>query len=106
MRCLFFKGNVVSKMFLVTFNGPTEMREALTRFLDTHDEIVDWHSSMVNSLIVATDLDVVSLRDVLKQGPATRFLAVEIQPEGFDHTLSGWLPRATWDFITRRQPAK
>ena len=94
----------MSKMFLVTFDGPAGMREDLTRFLDTRDGIVDWHSSMANSLIVASELDVVALRDVLKQGPARRFLVVEIQPEGYDQTVSGWLPRATWDFMKRRQP--
>jgi hypothetical protein len=96
----------VSKTFLVTFDGPVGIRGDLTKFLDTREEIVDWHSSMANSLIVVTNLDVVALRDMLKSGPARRFLVVEIQPEGFDQTVSGWLPRATWEFINRSQPAK
>jgi hypothetical protein len=93
-------------MVLLTFNGPAGMREAVTKFLDTRHEIVDWHSSMVNSLLITTDVDVVGLRDLLKLGPARRFLVVEISPDGFNQTVSGWLPRATWDFMKRRQPAK
>jgi hypothetical protein len=96
----------VSRIYLVTFNGPAEMRDLLTGFLDSRDEIVDWHSSMVNTVFVKTDLDVVAMRELLRRGPAKRFIVIEVDPEDFNQAISGWLPRSTWDFIKQRQPAK
>lgn len=96
----------MSRTFLVTFNGPPEMRDLFTNYLDSRDEVTDWHSSMINSVFVSTNLDAVELRELLRTSPVRRFIAVEIMGEDFNRRVSGWLPRATWDFLKRRQPAK
>jgi hypothetical protein len=95
----------MKRMFLVTFNGTPETRDLLAQFLDSHDQILDWHSSMVNSVFIITDLSVVEVRELLKEAPIRRYIVVEIAPEDFNRTVSGWLPRATWDFVKRRQAA-
>jgi phosphoribosylformimino-5-aminoimidazole carboxamide ribonucleotide (ProFAR) isomerase len=93
-------------MYLVTFDGLSETRDAVTSFLDSQDEITDWHTSMQNSVLVVTDLDVVALRELMRKGPVRRFLVVGVDARDFNRRVSGWLPRATWDFIKRRQPAE
>ena len=96
----------MNRIYLVTFDGDLETRDAVKQFLDRRAEITDWHSSMSNSMFVVTDLDAADLRDLLRSGPAKRFIAVEVNPKGYDRDVSGFLPRATWDFIRRRQPVE
>jgi hypothetical protein len=95
----------MSRIFLITFDGVPENRQAVTQFLDAQSEISDWHSSLINSVFVVTSLDAAALRDLMRAGPARRFIVVEVSSSGFNKNVSGILPRATWDFIRSRQPA-
>ena len=96
----------MSRLYLVTFDESASGRQPLLHFLDRRDEIADWHSSMTNGIFIVTDVDVTTLRDLLKESPLKRFIAVEIRPQDVGRRVSGFLPRATWDFIKRKQPAE
>lgn len=95
----------MSKLFLLTFDGFPEDKEALLRFLDEQKEITDWHTSMSNTAFIETSLDFAELVSLLRKGPAGSFIAVEIRPGDYKRTVGGWLPRATWEFIERKAVA-
>ena len=89
-------------MYLLTFDGFPEDKEALLRFLDARPEVADWHTSMTNAVFVVTELGARNLLDLLRGGPVNGFILVEIRPEDYDRTVAGWLPKATWEFIERK----
>ena len=92
----------MTSIYLLTFDGFAEHKESLLRFLDSRPQITDWHTSMSNTVIVVTELRVGELCDLLREGPVGSFIVVELRPEGYDKTIGGWLPRATWEFIDRK----
>ena len=92
----------MSRLFLVTFDGFPEDKDALLRFLDEQSEITDWHTSMSNTVFIQTPLALNDLLGTLRKGPISSFVAIEIRPADYRKTLAGWLPRATWEFIQRK----
>jgi hypothetical protein len=94
----------MSRLFVITFDRP-EDKEALLGFLDTQSDITDWHTSKSNTVFVETRLVLNDLREVLRMGPISSFIAIEIRPDEYRQTLTGWLPRATWEFIARKAVA-
>jgi hypothetical protein len=95
----------MSRLFLLTFDGLPEDKDGLLRYLDTQDEITDWHTSMSNTVFLETRLNLAELLSVLRKGPISSFIAVEIRPGDYRTTVAGWLPRATWEFIERKSIA-
>lgn len=56
----------MNKLFLLTFDGFAEDKEALLAFLDEQKEITDWHTSMSNTIFVETALDFPELVSLLR----------------------------------------
>lgn len=96
---------IMSKLFLITFDGLPEDKEILLGFLDRQSEITDWHTSMSNTVFVETTLTLSELLGVLRKSPISSFIAVEIRPDEYRQTMAGWLPRGTWEFIQRKAVA-
>ncbi len=95
----------MSKLFLLTFDGLPEDKDGLLRYLDAQRDVTDWHTSMSNTVFVETGLDLAELLGMLRKGPISSFIAIEIRPEDYKRTVAGWLPRATWEFIERKSVA-
>jgi hypothetical protein len=96
----------MSRLYLVTFEGSVTTRDALFSFLDGTDEILDWHSSMGNAVFVVTEVEASELRDMLREGALSRFIVCELRPGDIGYRVAGLLPRATWQFIRRKQHAE
>jgi len=95
----------MNRLFLITFDGFPEDKDALLSFLDGQPEISDWHTSMSNTVFVETTLALNELLGKLRKGPIGSFVALELRPTEYRKTLAGWLPRATWEFIQRKAVA-
>lgn len=96
----------MSRLYLVTFEGSVATSEALFAFLDENDEILDWHSSMTNAVFIVTEVQASDLRDMLKEGALGRFIVCELRSGDVGYRVAGLLPRATWQFIRRKQHAE
>ena len=96
----------MSRLYLVTFEGYAATGDALFAFLDENDAILDWHSSMTNAVFVVTEAEASELRDMLKESVLGRFIVCELRPGDVGYRVAGLLPRATWQFIRRKQHAE
>ena len=91
----------MSKTFLLVYDGIVPPRAQLILWLDEQERVLNWHASPIpNMLAVVWDGSVVELRDLLhaKTGMAS-FLVIEAGIEKFNKELSGWLAKATVDFL-------
>ena len=91
----------MSKVYLLVYDGFVPPRQALIQWLDQQSNILSWHVSNINDLLVLLwEGSAAELTKLLtEQGGIQTFVVVETGPDKFNSESAGWLPPATWDFI-------
>jgi|SRR5581483_4218330 len=91
----------MKKIYLFVFNPAVKGDDAVLGFLDSRQEIADWHA-FPRGVFLVTDLSSEPLRDLIREGTGLEwFILTELRLDELGTSLSGWLPRASWEFLGR-----
>lgn len=88
--------------YLFVYANNLGSREKLVGVLNSMSEVKGWRYDMPNCFYIHSELDSKQLVDTIraKCGGHGRCLVVEIGHR------SGWLPKATWDFLNKYDEEK
>jgi hypothetical protein len=98
----------MSQTYLLVYDGETPPRPQLLSWLDAQPRVLNWHASQIHNLIVVLwEGPVGDLRDWLRtHAGLVDFVLVAAGPDKLGTAMTGWMARATWDFIASARPVE
>ena len=88
--------SIMMNVYLFAFNDLMGTQKAVTDFLDTRPEILNWCSVLPHSLLIVSERTVHQLLQIVNQAfPGRNFLISKVS----SHEINGLLPKFAWDFI-------
>ncbi len=82
--------------YLLTFTEAASSHECMKRFLDSSDDILNWHTPMSRSFFVVTTKAASGLTTLIRKYTKDKgnFIVVDMNTD-----YGGWLSKASWEYV-------